>query len=365
MVELSSIDLDGFADRIDAIGVRIRAAAGPEDLRHLRKIERWGRLCTALGYATAWVFPNPLSALLLSQGRITRWAMVAHHVSHQGYDAVPGVPRGKTSAVFARGWRRYIDWFDWIVPEAWDAEHNRLHHNELVRPVDAKTASHSEWLRSSGLPGVVRAGLVFGLASTWKATFYAPDTLRVLATANDGECRTLGAMYAHPAVWLRSWLPYVLGQFVLIPALFLFVGPWAALFVLLNSLLAEWITNLHSFSMVATNHLGADLTTFTEPVRRGRGEAYVRQVVGSTNFTTGSDGHDFLRGFLNYQIEHHLYPDLSMRQYQRVQPEVKAACEEFGVPYLQEPVTTRLGKTLAVMLGTATERSPTPSPSTP
>ena len=60
-----------------------------------------------------------------------------------------------------------------------------------------------------------------------------------------------------------------------------------------------------------------------------------------------------LMGGLNYQIEHHVFPDMSMLQYQRMQPAVKALCERYGVPYVQESVFTRLRKTLAVMLGDA------------
>ena len=38
------IDLAGFARELDALKRDIRAAAGPQDLEHLGKIERWGRL---------------------------------------------------------------------------------------------------------------------------------------------------------------------------------------------------------------------------------------------------------------------------------------------------------------------------------
>ncbi|MFT5434070.1 MAG: fatty acid desaturase, partial [Myxococcota bacterium] len=60
----------------------------------------------------------------------------------------------------------------------------------------------------------------------------------------------------------------------------------------------------------------------------------------------------------NYQIEHHVWPDLSMLQYQRVQPSLKALCEEFGVPYAQESVFKRLRKTLDIMTGGETMRTP-------
>ena len=54
---------------------------------------------------------------------------------------------------------------------------------------------------------------------------------------------------------------------------------------------------------------------------------------------------------MNYQIEHHVFPDVSMRAYQRVQPKVKALCAKYGVPYVQESVLTRFKKMLDVAVG--------------
>ncbi|MEN8251926.1 MAG: fatty acid desaturase, partial [Bacteroidota bacterium] len=94
-----------------------------EDFQHLKKIELWGRLSALLGYATAWIFPlNLLSAFLISIGNISRWANVAHPVMHGAYDKVPGIPKRYTRKGFAVGWRRVIDWLDWIEPSAWDHE---------------------------------------------------------------------------------------------------------------------------------------------------------------------------------------------------------------------------------------------------
>ncbi|MCA9536126.1 MAG: fatty acid desaturase [Myxococcales bacterium] len=368
------VDLAGFARDLDALKRAIRADAGPADLEHLAKIERWGRACSALGYATATLVPNPLSAFLISQGRLTRWAMVAHHVSHRGYDHVPGVPEERTSRRFAAGRRRYRDWLDWIDPQAWNVEHNRLHHYRLGETADPDLVeANLDWLRESPLPRPVRMAIIAFFASTWKWTYYAPNTLRVLlddasrrergdkpgadaATQADGDprhARTLASMWAEPELWTRCLLPYASVHFGLLPLLFLPLGPVAAGNVLANSLLAEWFTNLHSFLIITTNHAGEDMYAFEEPVRDGKGEFYFRQVVGSTNFRTGGDLNDFLHGFLNYQIEHHVFPDMSMRQYQLMQPAVRELCEKYGVPYVQESVFTRLRKTLAVMLGDA------------
>jgi hypothetical protein len=51
---------------------------GNQDFKHLKKMERWGQLCSLLGYGTAWIFPNPVSALLISQGSFTRWTQMTH-----------------------------------------------------------------------------------------------------------------------------------------------------------------------------------------------------------------------------------------------------------------------------------------------
>ena len=135
--------------------------------------------------------------------------------------------------------------------------------------------------------------------------------------------------------------------------------------------------------------------TFDDAVKPNTGSFYVRQIVGSVNYPTGTDPIDFSHGWLNYQvsttntvlraifvslfrlywilmrfvisfpfllvcgtfqIEHHVWPDLSMLQYQKGAPKLKAICEKHGVPYIQENVFTRLRKTVDIMVGKATMR---------
>jgi fatty acid desaturase len=59
-----------------------------------------------------------------------------------------------------------------------------------------------------------------------------------------------------------------------------------------------------------------------------------------------------LHGWLNYQIEHHVWPDLTLRQYQLAQPRLRALCAQYGVPYVQESVFRRFRKMVAIALGT-------------
>jgi fatty acid desaturase len=63
-----------------------------------------------------------------------------------------------------------------------------------------------------------------------------------------------------------------------------------------------------------------------------------------------------MHGWLNYQIEHHLWPDLPLLAYRRAQPQVRALCQRHGVPYVQESVWTRCRKAVAIIVGDASMR---------
>lgn len=377
-----AIDLEGFAREVQALRREILASLGEEDLAHLRKMERWGRTATAVGLATAWAGPNPVSALGLALGRGTRW-LVMHHVGHRGYDRVPGVPAKYTSAVFATGRRRFLDWPDWIEPEAWKHEHNVLHHANTSEEADPDLIErNAAWVHR--LPEPVRWVMLGFLAATWRATYYAPNTMGALlqkeaqqeaqqAALRDGEpgpgngappstarsaARTQPSAKGSPvmssdearAVLLRCWLPYAGYAFVGLPLLFAPLGPLAVASAFCNSLLADVLTNMHTFLVVGPNHAGDDLHRFDDRPA-SKGEHLARQILGSTNYTTGGDMCDFAHLWLNYQVEHHLFPDVPMLQYRKVQPRVKALCEKYGLPYIQESVFVRFAKMAEVFVG--------------
>ncbi|UQA60670.1 fatty acid desaturase family protein [Polyangium aurulentum] len=353
--DLSSVDLESFYADVKALRREIDASLGEDDLRHLRKMERWGRACTALGLAGAGIFPNPASAVLLSIGRSTRWLLM-HHIGHRGYDKVPNVPPRYTSKVFARGRRRFVDWPDWMIPEAWIYEHNVLHHSHTGEERDPDLIErNTEELREHSMP--VRYALMGILALTWRASYYAPNTLDMWRErgAQDGESggATQGGRLRE--LLQKCYLPYSALNFGLLPLLYLPLGPWGVMSAFCNSLMAEALTNLHTFCVVGPNHTGDDLYRF-EDRPASRAEHALRQIIGSTNYATGGDLLDFAHLWLNYQIEHHLFPDVPMRQYQLIQPKVRALCEKYGIPYVQESVFVRAKKMLDIAVGKASMR---------
>ncbi len=358
----SNIDVQAFARELDAIRLRAESELGADDLRHLKRTKQLQTWLSIAGYATAWTMPNPVSVLLLGVANTSRWTIVAHHVLHKGYDKVPGAPAELTSRAFAIGKRRYLDWLDWISPEAWKLEHNMLHHFHTGETKDPDLVEeNAETVRRAAWPLALKYGAVAFYAATWKFTYYAPNTFQVMRRAKrKGGAQSSEESEAYLAAWdFRTeqgrafWrecvLPYALTRFVAAPACFLPLGPLAAFNVWLNSVGAEVVANVYSFLVIAPNHAGDDLYRY-EGSPRTRGEFYIRQVTGSANYDTGGL-RDFFYGYLNYQIEHHLFPELPASAYARIQPEVKAVCERHGVPYVQESLRNRIVKLIDIMVG--------------
>ena len=207
------VDRAAFARDLDAVRAELDGSTHADDLAHLLRMERWGRACAAVGYATAWVGPNPLSMAALSTASVVRWAIVAHHVVHRGYDKVEGAPARLTSAGFGAGRRRLVDWFDWMLPEAWRLEHNTLHHYHTGETLDPDLVEENvKAVRDARLPRAVKYAVVGFYAMTWKFTYYAPNTWQVMRRAE--RCREAGQapspkkIASGPESYLAAYNPF-------------------------------------------------------------------------------------------------------------------------------------------------------------
>ncbi len=369
------IDKEELERDIDAIKETMHPV-NEDDFQHLLKLEHWGKMFSYSGIAlililsitefilgafSAFVFwPIALVAsILISTGNVSRWANTAHPILHGGYDKVPNIPKRYTKKYFAKGARRYIDFLDWIKPDAWSYEHNIMHHYHLGEDDDPDNVERNlQWLIQSKIPMWLRYVIVYAFAGTWRYTYYAPNTLRILANRKRKEehkkeisdfefdPRTKGGL----ELWMEYLLPYILIKFVAFPALFLPLGLTAVFNAFIIMFIAEFFANLHSFLVIVPNHSAEDIYMFSEP-SKSQGEFYLRQIMGSVNYNTGSDIIDFAHGFLNYQIEHHLFPNMPLSYYQKMQPLVKEICKKHNLEYRQESVFKRIIMTIDLMVG--------------
>jgi len=286
-----------------------------------------------------------------------------------------------------------------MLPEAWNVEHNNLHHYRLGESGDPDLVERNlELMRDVKLPMPLKYVAVAGLAAMWKWYYYAPNTYKQLKIAQmRKEGLTVSEEEAHapftlplallwppegkkfntgPIDFMRKVMgPYLFLRFFALPAPLALINPafyWAAV---ANLALADVLSNIHSFIIIATNHCGDDMYKFASSCVPRSGTFYMRAVTSSSNFRTANgvdkdgnarkvhgfraDVNDFFHGWLNYQIEHHAWPQLSMLSYQKAAPQLRAICDKYGVPYVQQNVFGRLKKTADIMVG-ATSMRPFP-----
>lgn len=270
-----------------------------------------------------------------------------------------------------------------MMPEAWNVEHNTRHHYNLSEIHDPDLVEENlKILRDLQAPIFVKYIAVSFFVFTWKWFYYAPNTYKELKLAKMRRSGTKIPDDVNPAeqITFKSSLmgenyfysfgelmaivlgPYFLFHFFVTPLPYLFLGQrfgygttwfWNAV---TNLFLAEFLTNAHGFLAVVTNHAGNDMYRFRHSCRPFSGSFYLRQVLASANYNMGTDSIDFMHGWLNYQVEHHLWPNLSMLSYQKAAPLVKEICRRHGVPYVSESVFVRLKKTTDIMVGKTSMR---------
>ena len=386
---IKTFDHLSFTNDVKELGLRLNAEQGPADVQHLNKIILWSNLFCAVGLLTMGFGVNALTVICLSTWTFSRWTMIGHHVCHGGYDRVHPDKTRFNRFKFGLGsvWARVRDWLDWMLPEAWNVEHNNRHHYKLSERDDPDLVEQNlEFVRNLDVPLAVKYLIVLGNAMTWKWFYYAPNTYKELKLA---KLRKNGlpipeGVDPHKAVTVSTLLmdntkfysvgelfskvlgPYLLIHFILLPLPIYFVAHFLpslgmspqAMYTsaVLNLVLGELLTNVHSFVMIVTNHAGYDLYRFAHPCEPYSGSFYLRQVLASADYDWGSDHVDFLHGWLNYQVEHHLWPNLSMLSYRKAAPAVRAICRKHGVPLVSESVLIRLKRTVDIMVGNTSMR---------
>ena len=113
-----------------------------------------------------------------------------------------------------------------------------------------------------------------------------------------------------------------LAAFAALP--YYFLGLWPALlFILVNQL----FFGLYFASVIAANHKGMPFWEEEGPVD------FLRQQVVTARDVTSHPLTDFWYGGLNFQIEHHLFPNMPRNKLRDAQVIVRRFCRERGIPY--------------------------------
>jgi len=139
-----------------------------------------------------------------------------------------------------------------------------------------------------------------------------------------------GALILHYAIWI--------GAAILFWPLASVVG-----FYLLRAILLGYAM----YAILAPGHFPAEARRTSKEARLAA-DFFEAQTAGTVSFRTGMLGR-FLCSGLEYQIEHHLFPNISHVYYPQVSLEVQAFCAQQGLPYRSYSWGMALWKSWAVL----------------
>jgi fatty acid desaturase len=119
----------------------------------------------------------------------------------------------------------------------------------------------------------------------------------------------------------------LVGHFVAyLAAVFLVLSPGiAVVFIVVH----QGLWGVYMGSSFAPNHKGMPTMTGEDSV------GFLRKQVLTSRNVRGGRVVDFVLGGLNYQIEHHLFPNMPRPNLRHAQPIVRQFCAERGIPYRQ------------------------------
>jgi len=206
--------------------------------------------------------------------------------------------------------------FDW-----WVGKHNRHHSNpnhEELDPDISITALAFTPDQASSKHGLVR------LIARYQGWLFFPLLLLEAAHLHTASVKAvLGGRGRANAV---EGLLLVVHLAVYLAALLVVLSPLQALVFLA---VQQGLFGLYLGCSFAPNHKGMPTLTQADQLDFVR-----RQVLTSRN-VRGSRLVDWLLGGLNYQIEHHLFPNMPRPNLRRAQPLIRAFCVQHGLPYVE------------------------------
>ncbi len=119
--------------------------------------------------------------------------------------------------------------------------------------------------------------------------------------------------------------------FLILPMIFSGFSIWATLLGFLSLNIVAGITLAIVFQLA---HV-VEGTEFPEPSEDGSMENHwaIHQLITTSNFARKSHIANWFLGGLNFQVEHHLFPNICHVHYRKISEIVRTTALEFGVPY--------------------------------
>lgn len=222
----------------------------------------------------------------------------------------------------------------------WKIQHNVLHHSYTNIDEHDDDINAPFFLRFS--PSAAKNALhkyqhlyawVFYSLSTisWVTT---KDFVRLTRYHKMGLVKGKNA-YRNNIIKLIAWK---IGYFIVALGLPLMFAPFSVGSIILAYLLMHAVTGFVITMVFQTAHIVPEVK-FPVANEEGivEGERMLHQLATTCNFAPNSRVLEWFIGGLNYQVEHHLFPDICHVHYREISKIVKVTAEEFNVPYYSKP----------------------------
>ncbi|WP_068516104.1 MULTISPECIES: acyl-CoA desaturase [unclassified Oleiphilus] len=342
--DLSPQQINDFQKELDELRYSIESKLGKEDIDYFQQIVDIQRYLEISGRLLIHFSIEPVSWALgvasLSAAHILENMEIGHNVIHGQYDFM--------------GDETYNSDYEWTMTgtaKNWKRAHNHHHHaytNVIGKDTDYgfglyRFSEDIEWkpIHLLQVPFNVANALAFefsvSLYDLQLTQYLLPKWLR---QAEHDDLLPLPEVFQELKEFVAKASKKGLKEYVFYPAL---AGPLAPK-VLAGNVSAQVIRNVWAFAVIYCGHLPDGNFTFTEKEMEAetKGQWYLRQILGSSNFEGGLLTH-IMSGHLSHQIEHHLYPDLPAWRYRELGPKVQNICERYGVPYAKGKMVPMLG----------------------
>jgi fatty acid desaturase len=327
---LTEADVEAIGHELDAIRADVEERRGQYDADYIRTMITWQRRLNVAARVTLFGSRIPplwlAGTAMLSVAKILENMEIGHNVMHGQWDWM------NDPEIHSSTW----EWDNVCPAEQWRHSHNYLHHTYTNVIGKDKDVGY-EILR-------VRAD------QPWHPAYLGQPFWNVLlmllfehgVSLHDLDVDGLLKMQLEdPEEFRRKLLDVgrkharqMRKDFLLFPLL---TGP-AAVSTLTANATANVVRNIWSYAIIFCGHFPDGAEVFTEEELEGetRGEWYLRQLLGSANFTGNRLMH-VMSGSLGYQIEHHLFPDLPSNRYPEIAVKVREVCAKYDLPYTTGP----------------------------
>ncbi|MGK0474801.1 MAG: linoleoyl-CoA desaturase [Oleispira sp.] len=318
---------------------KYRNDLGEKDIRYIKKIRRNSRIFEVIGRGLIHILPGPIALAgvpFLFLHRNLEAIEIGHNVLHGQYDSFDEIPQ-----FHAKNFR----WKAPVDETSWRQEHNAVHHVHTNVYEKDPDLNHGFLRVNSQVPHTklhyfqvpIYLFLFYpfmlynfnaqnlGVVDKFRAKYF-PEGNKGYAVVDEALrlSKVEGKKRHNRAVW-RVWIK----EYFFFPLLALLTG-FGVVKVFLANLLVDV---LNSYWIALT----IQATHFTEPLQpedaiKNKGKWYVSQLDSSVNFR-GNRWQSILWGHLNYQIEHHLFPDIPAHRYPDMSLDVQDVCKQFNLPY--------------------------------